>query len=66
MAERELVSVLWREWGDQIEVTYDDGHIERMVGSQAYAVQLARVAELDLAHADDDSVRWVRDGYVSE
>ena len=66
MSEREVVSVLWHKHGHHIHVAHTDGYAEHLVGSEAFATQLARMAGLRLADADDHTVRWSREADIRQ
>jgi len=59
--ESEIVSVLWIEHGQHIEVGYDDGHAERSHGDQLVATERAERAGLEIVDTPKGMVRWVRE-----
>ncbi len=61
MEERAITSVVWHERGHRIEVTYLGGDSDRLWGSEAVAVVLAKNAGLSAVPAPQGSRRWVRD-----
>jgi hypothetical protein len=60
MAERDITSVVWHERGHRIEVTYAEGDTDRLRGSEAVAVVLAKNAGLSAVAAPEGSRRWAR------
>ena len=61
MADRDIVAVVWDERHHRIDVIYAEGEAERVWGSEAVAVVLAKNAGLCAVSASEGTRRWVRD-----
>ena len=60
MRDRDITSLIWHERRNRIDVFYVEGDSERMWGSEAVAVVLAKNAGLTPVTAPDGTRRWVR------
>jgi hypothetical protein len=56
----EIVDLIWHRRGDQICITYVEGHTDRMVGSETVATVLAQDAGLSPVEAINSTRRWAR------
>jgi hypothetical protein len=63
---REVVSIVWKELGNRIEMAYAVGESERIRGSQRIAADLATEAGLVPVLSRDAMVRWERDSTQHE
>ena len=59
--QREIVSVVWKELGNRIEVTYAEGKSDRVRAGPAVAADIARDAGLTVVPTRDGMARWVKD-----
>ena len=48
MAEREIVAVVWHEHTRTIDMVYEDGHPDTLMGTKKMAAQMAEGFGLDL------------------
>ncbi len=60
MAEREIASIVWHEDGEVVDLVYDDGEPDRLVGTRAVVAELARSVGLVTVPAPPGTVRWAR------
>jgi hypothetical protein len=56
----EIVDLIWHRRGDEIRITYVEGHTDQMVGSETVATVLAKDAGLSPVEAFDNTRRWAR------
>ena len=61
MAEREIVSIVWYQEGDQVDVHYLEGEPDRLVGSETVVAQLADSVRLTIVPSPPGTIRWARD-----
>jgi hypothetical protein len=61
MTERDITSVVWHERHHRIDVIYVEGDSDRLWGSEAVAVVLAKNAGLSAVNAPVGTREWVRD-----
>ena len=59
--QREIISVVWKELGDRIEVTYAEGDSDRVRGGLSVAANIAQGAGLTVVYTRDGMSRWVKD-----
>jgi len=59
--QREIVSVVWKELGNRIEVTYAEGESQRVRAGPALAADIARDAGLTVVPTRDGMARWEKD-----
>lgn len=60
MAEREIVSIIWHERGDQVDLVYIEGESDRLVGARDVVAELARSVGLISVPSASGTIRWVR------
>jgi hypothetical protein len=60
VAEREIVSIIWHQQGDQVDLVYLEGESDRLVGAQDVVAELARSAGLVSVPSASGTIRWVR------
>ena len=58
---REIVSVVWKELGERVEMIYAEGEPDRVRGSELVAANIARGAGLTLVPSREGMSRWVKD-----
>jgi hypothetical protein len=58
--EREIVSVVWKELGNRIEVTYAEGEPEKVKAGQPLAADIAKDAGLTVVPTRDGMARRVK------
>jgi hypothetical protein len=66
MAEREIVSIIWHESSDQVDLIYVDGQPDRLIGARAVVTELAESVGLVNVPAPPGTLQWVRDPQTSE
>ena len=60
MAEREIISIIWHQQGDQVDLVYLAGESDRLVGAQDVVAELARSVGLVSVPSASGTIRWVR------
>ncbi len=60
MADRQIVSIVWHSLRRTIDVRYDNGDVDQVIGPEAIAVVLAKDAGLRLVPAPEGTRHWVR------
>ncbi len=60
MAEREIVAVVWHEHTHSIDVVYDEGHPDTLMGTRKMAGQMAEGFGLELVPTVAGTILWVR------
>jgi len=61
MAERDIVTIVWHEPGDQVVLFYAEGEPDHLVGAQSVVAELARSVGLKISPAPPGTIRWDRD-----
>jgi hypothetical protein len=61
VAEREIVAVVWHEHTHSIDVVYDEGHPDTLMGTRKMAAQMAEGFGLDPVPTDPGTILWVRE-----
>jgi len=60
VAEREIVSIIWHQRGDQVDLVYIEGESDRLVGAHDVVAELARSVGLISVPSASGTIRWVR------
>lgn len=60
MPEREIVAVVWHEHTHSIDVVYDEGHPDTLMGTRKMAGQMAEGFGLELVPTVAGTILWVR------
>jgi hypothetical protein len=58
--QREIVTIIWKELGNRIVVTYADGDTDGVRASQLVAADMARDAGLTKIPTRDGMAQWVK------
>jgi hypothetical protein len=66
VAEREIVSIIWHESSDQVDLIYVDGQPDRLIGARSVVTELAESVGLVNVAAPPGTLQWVRDPQTSE
>jgi hypothetical protein len=61
MAERDIVSIVWHQKGDQVDLHYLEGEPDRLVGAVAVVADLAASVGLTIVPSPPGTKQWVRD-----
>jgi hypothetical protein len=62
MAEREIVSIVWHQHDDLVELIYAVGGPDRLVGALPVVTELADSIGLTIVSDAAGTILWVRDG----
>jgi hypothetical protein len=57
---RQIVSIVWRQKGHLIDISFDVGGTDRLEGTHQLAAELAADADLSLVPTRDGTVRWAK------
>lgn len=60
MTEREIISIIWHQQGDQVDLVYLEGESDRLVGAQQVVAELAQSVGLVSVPSASGTIRWVR------
>jgi hypothetical protein len=61
MAERGIVSIVWHQKGDQVDLHYLEGEPDRLVGAETVVAALAASVGLTIVPSPPGTIHWVRD-----
>ena len=61
MAEREIVSIVWHESDDQVDLVYAQGEADRLVGHRIVVAELAESAGLVVVPGPPRTICWARE-----
>ncbi len=60
MGKREIVAVVWHEHTHTIDMVYEDGHPDTLMGTKKMAAQMAEGFGLDLVPTTSATFLWVK------
>ena len=60
VADREIVAVVWHEHTHSIDIVYEEGHPDTLMGTRKMAAQMAEGFGLELVPTTTGTLLWAR------